>query len=158
MKNNLLQAVAAIEYANSKNLKLFSSMSVEPAGDDNLKNLRALFAKARHVLIEHRGMSDADFLLLVGQMDLSMCVPFSKAFCVVAADSVATGIPTVVSQEIEWASRVSMADPTDADDIVRVMRRLLTPVVRRWAVWNNRCHLCEFYEESRGQWLAASGE
>lgn len=156
MKNNLIQAIAAIEYADSRGLKLYfhiNSGRTEQAGDNNLKNIRALFEATRHKLVEHPWMSHSDFLKLMQQMDLSMCVSFSESFCIVAADGIALGVPTVVSPEIEWASCLSMVRPTDTDDIMRKMKFRLAPILGTVAVWANRIRLCDYCDEARGQWL-----
>jgi hypothetical protein len=156
MKNNLIQAIAAIEYAEANGLELRFHVNAgrsEQGGDNNLRNLRALFHATHHTLIEHPWMDHTSFLDLVKQMELSMCVSFSESFCIVAADSIALGVPTIMSPEIEWASRFAMAHPTSTGCIVAAINRMLKSVFRRWGVRSNRVHLRNYCEAAKEEWL-----
>lgn len=105
MKNQLLQAVAAIQFADLMNVKLFfhiNSKRIENRGDSVLKNLRNLFIGTKHELVEHDWMDRNDFLKVISKMDLGMQVSFSETFNIVSADMVSQNVPIVVSNEIEW--------------------------------------------------------
>lgn len=121
LKNNLIQAVAAIDYAERNGLTLIfhiNSGREEMNGNNVMKNIRALFAcSLKHTLIEHPWASHEDFLNILLQMDICLQVSFTETFNIVAADSVNLGIPTLVSSEINWVHE-PYANPTNSSDIV----------------------------------------
>ena len=127
LKNQLLQAVSAIDFANKIGKTLhfhINSTRVEGGSTDNaLKNLRALFThvgNSHHKLIEHNWLDHEAFLhMLKNQIDIGMCVSHSETFCIVAADLVTAGVPLVASKEVVWASSLSQADPNSSVDICR---------------------------------------
>jgi len=122
MKNQLIQALAAIKYADSKNKLLRFHINVnriEQRGDGCLKNIRKLFDKVPHELVEHRWMDRDEFLDTIKKMDLGMMVSYTETYSVIAADFVASNIPVVGSPEVRWLARASQADPNDIDDIIR---------------------------------------
>src|SRR4029077_3139132 len=92
LKNQLTQAVAAIEYANAAGRRLQFHMNgtrQEQGGTAALKNIIALFDNSSHELVLHPWLEHRDFLKLMSKMDLAMCDSFSETFCIVAADAVA---------------------------------------------------------------------
>lgn len=120
LKNQFAQAVAAISFANSSGDRLRFHINAgrqEGAGSNAvLRNLRALFASsagARHQLVEHGWLSHANFLNLLTQTDIGMQVSMSETFNIVAADSVASGLPVIVSPEVPWIGSYAQVDPTD---------------------------------------------
>lgn len=120
LKNQLIQAVAAIKYADEHEKVLrfhINSNRIENRGDGILKNLRSLFKNVIHQLVEHPWMDRDDFIKAIKKMDLGMCVSYTETYSVIAADMVANGIPVVVSPEISWVSDLSKADPNSVDDI-----------------------------------------
>lgn len=127
LKNQLLQAVAAIQFCEKQRKTLYfhvNSTRIEGGSTANaLKNLRALFAhtgKSGHKLIEHDWLDHDKFIdMLQETIDIGMCVSHSETFCIVAADLVTSGIPIVVSEEVVWASSLSKADPNSSEDITR---------------------------------------
>jgi glycosyltransferase involved in cell wall biosynthesis len=127
LKNQLIQAVAAIEYANSKRKKLrfhINATRVE-CGQEVLKNIRALFAHTQNELVEHRWHNHNDFQRVMASMDVAMCVSLTESFCIVAADAASLGVPLVCSPEVRWASCYSQTEPTNVDSIVRTMDTVL---------------------------------
>lgn len=129
LKNQLLQAVAAIKFADIHNKTLIfhiNSTRIEGGSTDNtLKNLRALFSHVGnngHKLIEHAWLDHPHFInLLKTKIDIGMCVSHSETFCIVAADLVTSGIPLVASKEVVWASGFSQANPNSSKNIVKHM-------------------------------------
>jgi hypothetical protein len=156
LKNQLLQAIAAVEYANimRKHLRFHVNASrCEQRGDNVLKNLRSLFANSEHELIEHDWLAHDKFIKLVSTMDVSMCVSLSETFNIVAADSVVCGVPLVCSPEITWSSTWSQADPTDSEDIIfKIMRILDWRMCKATQVLNLR-GLRHYCTNSRKQWI-----
>lgn len=155
MKNQLIQAIAAIRFADKNYRRLnfhINSTRSELGGDNVLKNLRALFANTPHTLIEHPWESHKAFKHLVSEMDLAMCVSFSETFCITAADAVATDTPLVCSAEVPWASSLSVANTNSAEDIMSRIGLLLGPW--GWLVTaRNRHNLKRYSERSRSIWL-----
>lgn len=126
LKNHLIQAVAAIKYANEVGKRLrfhINSTRLENKGDQVLKNIRLLFSHLQHELIEHEWMPHDDFLNLLETMDIGLQVSYSETFNIVAADMVSRCVPIVVSNEIDWVSSFFHADPNKSDDIVEKMAR-----------------------------------
>ena len=129
LKNQLLQAVASIKFADSQNKTLYfhiNSTRLESGSTINeLKNLRALFAHVGnngHKLIEHSWLDHDKFVeMLRDTIDIGVCVSHSETFCIVAADLVSAGVPLVVSKEVVWAVGISKADPNSSDDICKHM-------------------------------------
>ena len=160
LKNQLIQAVAAIEYADITGQKTcfhVNASRLEAGGDGALKNLRALFAGSpRHELIEHKWMSHDHFLFMLSQMDLSLCVSFSESFCIVAADSIVAGVPLVGSSEIAFLGKASQAEATSTNDIVRKISTALDWKLQPLLKIINRLRLRHFSYRSRNIWLEFS--
>jgi hypothetical protein len=122
LKNQLYQAVAAIEFANSINKKLHFHVNVarvENNGDPVLKNLRNLFINnPKHKLVEHSWLTHDEFIGLVRKMDIGLQVSFTETFNIVAADFVNNNVPVIVSDEITWVSNLYKAEPTESKSII----------------------------------------
>jgi hypothetical protein len=159
MKNQLLQAVAAIEYANQHDRELFFHINggrCEQGGESVLKNLRALFHNTGHFLIEHPWLPRHKFLEILAEMDFALAVSFSETFCITAADAVSTNTPLVCSGEIPWASDFSVVPTTSVQAIVRKMNFLSSPA--RYIVNAfNRHNLKAYSENSKDIWLSRFG-
>jgi glycosyltransferase involved in cell wall biosynthesis len=126
LKNQLIQAVAAIRFAERIGKRLdfhINGTRVETGGNVVLENLRALFAGTEHDLIEHDWMHHGRFLEILRLMDIGMQVSLSETFSIVSADLVSVGVPIVVSPEVGWASVISKVRPTDSRDIVDGLER-----------------------------------
>jgi glycosyltransferase involved in cell wall biosynthesis len=127
LKNQLLQAVAAIRYADKTGKRLrfhINATRCEQGGDSVLKNLRSLFANSGHELVESRWHNHENFLRLIGTMNVEMAVSFSETFCITAADAIAAGVPLICSSEVPWASRQSIVCPTETDAMVKKLEHL----------------------------------
>lgn len=153
LKNQLTQALAAIQYADSVGRKLIfyiNSTRAEQGGAEVLKNIRALFAGCpRHELFEVPWMERPVFLGLVSLMDVCMNVSFSETFNIVAADAVSQRVPVVVSPEISWASNLIQANPNSICDIVKTLGRAIRfPIITRLSLRGLR----EYNEESVEVW------
>jgi len=128
LKNQLTQAVAAIEYANEADRRLQFHMNgtrQEQGGTASLKNIIALFDNSSHELVLHPWLEHRDFLKLMSKMDLAMCDSFSETFCIVAADAVAVNVPLVCSDQVTWADRRSIVPTTDTKAIREKIADLL---------------------------------
>lgn len=129
LKNQLIQALAAIEFAEDNNKKLhFHINHLAPgnsygpnSGANALKNVRALFAnQPRHTLVEHSWASHEHFVKLLKKMHISMQVSLSETFNIVTADAMSQGTPVVVSSEIPYVVPV-YASTTSSQQIAKTM-------------------------------------
>ena len=154
MKNHLIQALAAIQYAKEVKKELYfhvNSTRIETGGEPVLKNLRALFKEHTHAhLVEDAWRERTNFRFYLGDMDLGMQVSLTETFSIVSADYVSAMIPMVVSKEISWASCLSKAPDNDVGKIVKAMHRAM-----RWSfiVTLNRFLLHWYSYKSTKIWL-----
>jgi hypothetical protein len=128
LKNQLVQAIAAMKFADMHGLKMhfhINSNRVEMNGSPVLRNLRCLFEAAeRHKLVEHAWMPHHEFKDLISRMEIGMQVSFTETFNIVTADFVTQGVPVVASKEVFWLPEHVQADPTNSDDIVDKLNRV----------------------------------
>jgi len=123
LKNQLIQAMAAVEYAKQTKQRLkyhINSGRIEH-GNNVLKNIRALFEhldSTRFELVEHDWLSHTKFLQLVRRMDICLQVSFSETHNIVTCDAVSQGVPVVVSDEIFWVSSLFHANTNSITSIV----------------------------------------
>lgn len=141
MKNQLIQAMAAIAFANENKVTMrfhINSDRTEQKGDQVLKNIRALFKYTPHTLVEHPWATHYDFLKLVSKMDIGMQVSLTETFNIVCADFVYMGIPIVTSNEISWMDNKYTADPLNLTSIVNALNLVYhcPPILRgRWDIF-----------------------
>jgi hypothetical protein len=124
LKNHLLQAVAAIGFAEKIGKKLnfhVNAGRIEMQGHPVINNLKALFDHLEdrgHHLVNHQWRPRDEFLELCAIMDIGLQVSFSETFNIVNADLISQGVPIIGSAEIPWIVQKYAADPTDSDDII----------------------------------------
>lgn len=149
LKNQLIQAFAALEAAKSMGRKLYfhiNASRVEGRGDPVLKNIRAFFADLGDAaeLVEHAWMPREEFLKLCAEMDVGMQVSFTETFNIVSADLISQGVPIAVSSEVPWAWVNASIDPVNSDAIYRGVKWAhIFPIINvwlnqlglRWYVW-----------------------
>jgi hypothetical protein len=156
LKNQLMQAVAALRFAMLKGKQLrfhINTTRNEQGGNNVLKNIRALFGGTGYQLIEHGWVAHKEFLQVLTQMDLLLQVSFSETFNIVAADAVAMALPLVTSAEIHWVTPAVKADPTNSEDILQKML-LVTDWRFAWPIEKlNRLGLRHYCEGSKRHWL-----
>jgi hypothetical protein len=132
LKNQLIQAIAAVHFAqkHGKSLRFHINVArIEDNGNNVLKNIRSLFNNldpTKFKLIEHGWLDHKDFLKLVETMDIGLQASFTETFNIVAADFVAQGIPIVVSNEIEWMPNIFVANHTSSEDVADKMEDVLS--------------------------------
>jgi glycosyltransferase involved in cell wall biosynthesis len=159
LKNQLIQAIAAIEYARENNIGLkfhINGDRLEQKGDTVLKNIRELFKglPEQFTLVEHPWYTHEEFLKVASQMDIGLQMSMTETFNIVAADLVNCGVPIVVSPEIAWASSLFQANPTDVEDIIEKMDRALWMKKRFPFIDLNRNGLEKYLRNSRKIWLS----
>lgn len=155
LKNQLAQAMAAIQFANDIDVRLQFHVNVarlEMKGDNALRNLEALFLNSTgHKLVKHGWLDHPEFLDAVGEMDLCMQVSFSESFNIVAADCISSGVPTVMSKEIPWA-KSGLAHPTDISGMVKALKAAWS--CRRLNVFINQKALTNYSNRSERVWTS----
>ena len=158
MKNQLLQAFAAVEFSRISGYRLryhINAPRIEQNGDNVLKNIRSLFAGLddSYELVEHDWVEHHEFVKLVREMDIGLQVSFSETFNIVAADFVNNGVPMVGSEEIPFLFPLFQADMTDAHDIVKRMEYALLwkRIFRKFDP--NKMKLNKYTHNSEKRWL-----
>ena len=122
LKNHLLQAFAAVEFADSEGKLLnfhINAGRIEMNGGPVLNNLKGLFAHLNlrgHQLINHEWTPREQFLELCGSMDICLQSSFSETFNIVGADIISQGVPLVGSDEIPWIA-MGISDPNSSESI-----------------------------------------
>lgn len=131
LKNQLIQAIAAIAYADESKKQLnfhINSNRIEMSGAAVLKNIREIFSKhPRHKLIEHTWLEHDAFLDLIETMDICLQVSYSETFNIVTADAVSRSVPVITSDEVPFLTEYFFANPNDAQNIcdkIRAVDRL----------------------------------
>jgi len=126
LKNHLLQAIAAIGFANQKGKKLrfhINAGRIEMQGGPVIKNLKSVFQQIHgkgHELVNHLWRPREEFLDLCSEMDIGLQCNLSETFNIVGADLISQGIPLIGNaDEIPWALPEFSADPNDTKDIIR---------------------------------------
>lgn len=157
LKNHVIQAIAAIKFANRLGKKLYfhiNSTRMENSGANQvLKNLQMIFENIDHELVEHEWMPHAEFLKLVGTMDFGLQVSYTETFNIVTADQVSQGVPVIVSEEVDWVDGMFIADPNDSNDIAEKL--FIANIYARAQGWVYRNHnnLGEYNEKTRKAWF-----
>ena len=156
LKNHLIQACAAIDFANRIDKKLrfhVNAGRIEMQGGPVINNLKHLFAQlsdSGHEMINHSWRPRDEFLELCCQMDIGLQVSFSETFNIVGADLISQGVPIVGSAEIPWKVPAFSADPTDSKDITDKL--LLAYSYPRINVWTNKWSLTHYTNQSKKIW------
>jgi hypothetical protein len=148
LKNHLLQAFAALKFANiiGKNLKFhINAGRIEMKGEPILHNLKGVFmqlAGTGHELIMHEWTPREQFLELCAKMDIGMQCNFSETFNIVSADLISQGVPIIGCSEIPWSDPKFNAKPAFSDDICNAL--LLTYKNPKDNVHNNQSNLTKY--------------
>lgn len=128
LKNQLIQAVAAMIFANrlGKTLHFYiNGNRIEQSGDNVLKNIDNLFVDTRHQLKKISWLDHKQFVNFISkEIDIGMQISLSESFNIVAADFVYATVPLVVSPEIDWMPWYSQASPTDSSDIAKTLLKV----------------------------------
>jgi len=150
-KNQLMQAMAAVEFARRQGRPLVFHMNggrVEQFGEANLKNIKAAIAASNQTLVLEPWLPHAEFLELVARMEICLQVSLTESFNIVSADAVSMGVPLVGSSAVSWLPRRSQAPANDLGGIVRVMEN-----ADRTSVAMNHEALEDYLSDARKTWL-----
>lgn len=130
LKNFMSACGAAVEISTSlkTNLEIWMSAGrTEGGGDTILKAAHAMVNGLPNVkLVESGWQSWPKFRGIVRHMHLLMQPSYTESFNMVTADGVAEGVPSVVSEAIDWAPDHWKAKVDDVRDIARIGRQLLS--------------------------------
>lgn len=130
LKNFMSAAGASLSIARGlkANLELWISAGrTEGGGDTVLNSVHALLDGLPGVSLVHSGwQSWPKFRQVAGHMHLLVQPSYTESFNMVTADGVAEGVPSVVSDAIDWAPEHWKAKSDDVLDIARVGRALLS--------------------------------
>lgn len=154
LKNQLSQAIAAIEFAKNQNKKLrFHINDRTDAGGNNVsRNIRGLFDGLDDTaaeLVIHPWEDRNQFLVSLANVDILMQVSLSETFNIVAADSISVGTPILCSKEVPWVYPM-VADPNDVHDMVSKLEAVWQ--LRSFNITKNREHLRTYCRVSRAIW------
>ncbi len=100
-------------------------------------------------VVEYNWSSWSQFRDTVRKMNLLIQMSYTESFNMVTADGIAEGVPSVVSEAIDWVPDDWQAHFDNADDIARVGRRLLFDP---YAVSEGRHALNVHNNRSYGAW------
>jgi glycosyltransferase involved in cell wall biosynthesis len=128
LKNHTTAAAAALTIARERgsDLEFWVSVDREEHGKTVLQAVRNLFAGLPWATLrEAPWLPWAAFRRTVRAMDLTLQPSFTETFNIVTADSVAEGVPAVVSHAVEWAPESWKAHPDEIGEIARIGCALL---------------------------------
>ena len=129
LKNLMSAAGAALEIAQSLRAPLelwLSAGRAEGGGEGVLAAVKEMLHGLPHVnLITSGWQTWPQFRKTVAHMHLLLQPSYTESFNMVTADGIAEGVPSVVSEAIDWAPDHWKANVDDVLDISRTGRRLL---------------------------------
>lgn len=129
LKNLMSAAGAALEIARTLRVPLelwLSAGRAEGGGETVLAAVQAMLDGLPHVKLVMNGwQSWPKFRKVVGHMHLLLQPSYTESFNMVTADGVAEGVPSVVSEAIDWAPDAWKASVDDVVEIARVGLHLL---------------------------------
>jgi len=157
LKNHLLQAFAALDFANQIGKKLrfhVNAGRIEMNGSPVINNLRGLFQQlsdSGHQMINHQWRPREEFLELCSKMDIGLQSSFSETFNIVGADLISQGVPLIgTSEEIPWAVNAFCANPVSSEDITNKL--LLTYKMPKINVLTHQWSLKTYTNKSSKIW------
>lgn len=126
-KNLVSAAGACLQIANQlkADTKFYMSSGRSDGSAGVLSAVKAILDGTRVDLITTGWQTWPKFRDIVRQMHLLINVSFTESFNVVSADGVSEGVPSVVSDAIDWAPENWIAYSDDVNDIADVGRRLI---------------------------------
>jgi len=157
LKNHIIQAIAAIKFAEKIGKKLrfhINGGRIEMKGEPVMNNLKALFlhvSERGHQLVRHEWTPREEFLKICAQIDIGMQVSFSETFNIVGADLISQGVPLVGSEEIPWIDPKFAAPATETEIIYEKL--LLTNRKAKKNVESNQYLLNRYTNKSKKIWI-----
>ncbi len=129
LKNFMSACGAALEIAQQLKVETevwLSAGRAEGGGEVVLRAAREMMRNLPHIrLVENGWQTWPQFRTTVAHMHLLLQPSYTESFNMVTADGIAAGVPSVVSDAIDWAPPAWAAQADDVVDIARVGRALL---------------------------------
>jgi hypothetical protein len=154
MKNQLSQAIAAMQFARQRKQKLMFHLNttrIEAHGKGAYQNLMQLFLHAEEdmQMSPDGWIAPDEFPSHIGRMDIHMQVSLTETFNVVTADAIMAHVPVVVSECIDWVSPKCRVRSNYTSDIVKTMNEVLAD---ESLLEENKQRLCEYKANAEQQW------
>lgn len=153
LKNTMTAAAAALEMAARLNVRLefwVSGGRAEGGGQTVLNAVHEMLDGEPGVQIkENNWQSWAGFRRTVREMDLLLQPSYTESFNMVTADGIAEGVPSVVSEAIDWAPD---AWKCDADDALDVANKGIALLHDQRAAFNGQQALAQFVKSGVQSW------
>jgi len=128
LKNHATAAAASISIGRRMGKRIEFHINVDRVehGLGVLKMMRNMYAGLTTAkLIEVPWQSWAEFRHQISAMDLTMQPSCTETFNIVTADSLAEGVPAVVSDSIDWVPPHWRVDSDDPEELARVSMSVL---------------------------------
>ena len=129
LKNLMSAAGAALEISRTLRVPLelwLSAGRAEGGGESILAAVKEMLSGLPNVTLVLNGwQSWSSFRRTVAHMHLLLQPSYTESFNMVTADGIAEGVPSVVSNAIDWAPHDWRADVDDVINIACIGRRLL---------------------------------
>lgn len=127
---NMISAVAAaiqISYQLKAQTEIWLSSGRPEGGETMVRSCAALLENLPHVKLVSAGWNAwPQHRKVVANMHLLLSPSYTESFNMVTADGIAEGVPSVVSDAIDWVPAHWQASVDDVVDIARVGRQLLS--------------------------------
>jgi hypothetical protein len=132
LKNFMSACGAALEIAHQLKVETeiwLSAGRSEGGGEVVLRAAKEMLRNLPHIrLVENGWQTWPQFRTTVAHMHLLLQPSYTESFNMVTADGIAAGVPSVVSDVIDWVPSAWTAHSDDVVDIARVGRMLLNDV------------------------------
>jgi glycosyltransferase involved in cell wall biosynthesis len=153
-KNQLLAAEAAVQMARNLgvNLELYVNTQRPDGGERMIVARKELFDDLPNAkLIEVPWALWPIFRRKVATMDIMISPSFDETFCVICADGIAEGVPSVVTGAMEWTPPTWWCEPYDATSASSIGMSMLYG--RVGTIQDARTRLIDFVESGVRQWI-----
>jgi glycosyltransferase involved in cell wall biosynthesis len=153
-KNQLTAAEAAVQLARrlGVQLELYVNSKRPDGGERMIESRLELFNNLPGCkLIDVPWAPWPQFRDIVAQMNILFSPSFDETFCVVAADGIAEGVPSVVTGALEWTPKNWWCEPYNPSNLVQVAMGLLHD--SNGTIEDARILLNKFVTTGVRQWL-----
>ncbi len=153
-KNLLTAAESAVQMAQRMNvaLELYVNTMRPDGGQRQIESRSELFSGLPHAkLVEVPWALWPQFRRVVSTMDLLISPSFDETFCVIAADGIAEGVPSVATAAMEWLPSTWHSEPWDPSSVTSIGMGLLHN--RVGAIHDGRTSLRHFVSAGVNHWL-----
>lgn len=126
LKNMITAAAAALEISRTLRTDVeFHISGTYDEGQNSLAPIKEMLAGQGTSLVIDPWRSWADFRHLIRSMDVLMQPSFTESFNLVTADGIAEGVPSAVSETIDWVPPGWIAHAHDTHSLAKTAMALL---------------------------------